>query len=752
MPAPTVNSIRRSFGLFEMDLKTGELWKAGYRVKLQSQPFKVLATLVERPGEVVTREELQARVWGANTVGNFEHSLGIAINKIRDALGDSAESPIFVETLARRGYRFIAPVQGASGSPAASEATESNSPRTLESDAGTLQRPSAAPLIVTAVNSPERPNVTSPTPLARELPSGRRPWGVSARFLWSAAVLSLLLVGLIQLLTEWRHSSPEPPHIVQITHNDHLAPTIATMEGLIAGATDGSHLFAETINEGRPGLMAVSLKFGTTEPLALSDEVPGPALGDISPDGSSLLLRSHLSPESEQPLWVVPTVGGSAQRVGEVLAHDATWMPDGKGILYAAGNELYLTELGRGQPKIFARLPGRAFWLRWQPSGQLLRFTILDPIAHTTSLWQISERDRQPQRILTHSGGPSTGCCGVWTADGSGYVFQSTGSGTTDLWELSASTMENPVRLTDGPLAFQSPVAARAGRRIYFLGVDARSELKRVGPGGALVPEKGMLAPAVRIDFSRDRRWVAWTDGAGILWRARTDGSDKLQLTAEGLDVFLAHWSPDGTRLALMAREAGKAWQLYLIDARGGEVKPLLRESRNAADPSWSPDGQSIVFGRVNDYMGKESAVRDLEILHLGDDSISDVPDSAGLFSPRWSPDGQFICALTLDQQRVKVFEVASQKWSTLPVTSGADPVWSSDSRSLFVHASMDPHQPIVRIRLPEMKVQDVVQLAGAERNEPVDFVFVGLALDGTPLVRLRTYTGNIYSLDLRRE
>lgn len=101
---------RLAFGLFEVDLSTGELWRAGHRIKLQSQPFKVLTVLLEHAGEVVTREELQFRLWGNDTIVDFDHSLATAINKIREALRDSAENPRFVETLARRGYRFIAPI------------------------------------------------------------------------------------------------------------------------------------------------------------------------------------------------------------------------------------------------------------------------------------------------------------------------------------------------------------------------------------------------------------------------------------------------------------------------------------------------------------------------------------------------------------------------------------------------------------------------------------------------------------------
>src|SRR5580692_2836472 len=99
------------FGVFEADFRTGELRKCGIRIKLQSQPFKLLAILLSHPGEIVTREELQQQIWGSETVVNFDHSLGTAVNKVREALSDSAENPRYIETLAKRGYRFIAPVQ-----------------------------------------------------------------------------------------------------------------------------------------------------------------------------------------------------------------------------------------------------------------------------------------------------------------------------------------------------------------------------------------------------------------------------------------------------------------------------------------------------------------------------------------------------------------------------------------------------------------------------------------------------------------
>src|SRR3981189_2948912 len=119
MPTPPSSSKSGllRFGVFEVDLAAGELRKNGARLRLQEQPFQVLAVLLENAGRVVTRDDLRQKIWPADTFVDFDHSLNTAVNKIRETLGDSASSPRFVETLARRGYRFIAPVNGVEALP-----------------------------------------------------------------------------------------------------------------------------------------------------------------------------------------------------------------------------------------------------------------------------------------------------------------------------------------------------------------------------------------------------------------------------------------------------------------------------------------------------------------------------------------------------------------------------------------------------------------------------------------------------------
>lgn len=113
MPTPEASSTGKvvRFGAFEVDLVSGELRKNGNRIRLQEQPFQVLAMLLEGRGKMVTREDLRTKLWPADTFVDFDHSLNTAVNKLREALGDAAANPRFVETVARRGYRFIAPMQ-----------------------------------------------------------------------------------------------------------------------------------------------------------------------------------------------------------------------------------------------------------------------------------------------------------------------------------------------------------------------------------------------------------------------------------------------------------------------------------------------------------------------------------------------------------------------------------------------------------------------------------------------------------------
>ena len=753
-----------AFGLFEADLRTGELWRSGHRVRLPRQPFRVLAKLLARPGEIVTREELQLEIWGTNTTVDFDQAIAAAINKIREALGDSAENPRFVETLTKRGYRFIAPVDAISvaasrtlAPPKASTFQEATEP-----DGGLAEQSvTVAPALSLApVATPGNDDVSAeagllqegispgPPPLLAVAEERRPAWPVPAKVaLVCLLILSAAAIALaVRLFFVAAASDTAPFRVVQVTHQTPISLGPPNPESFLTIAVEGERVFTSVIANGRPRLSSIDVNTGEVQAIAVPDEISSNSLADVSKDGARILLLSRQSSESEQPLWVIPSAGGTGRRIPGVLAHDAAWMPDGTSILVAAGNDLVEVGPNEDVPVVFAKLPGRAFWLRWSPDGTLLRFTLSNPVTHATSLWEMDARSHVPRPVKLPGLAGMSACCGVWLPDGRAYVFQA----GDNLWQLGSGLHPRLAQLTNGPLRSLSPASAKSGTRIFFLGLEPPSGLQRFDAAAKeFRPASAFLAEANRIDYSRDGKWVAWTDLHQKLWRAHADGTDRIRLTSDALEVFLAQWAPDGKRLAMMARKPGGVWQILIVDANGGKAETLVSETRNAADPGWSPDGKRVVFGREPDLMGKESGPHTLKIITLSTHATEDIPASDNLFSPRWSPDGRWIMALTLDQGTVMLYDVTHRQWRKLLSTSAADPVWSSDSKAIYLHAFSADRQPILKVDVSTGHLQIVADLSNFPYGEVANYFFGGVTPAGYPLVQPRVGTGNLYALEL---
>jgi Tol biopolymer transport system component/DNA-binding winged helix-turn-helix (wHTH) protein len=708
------------FGVFEVDPREGELRKGGLRIKLQDQPFRMLVMLLERPGELVTREELQRRLWPADTFVDFDHSLNSAIKKLREALGDQAENPRFIETLHRRGYRFITPVKGQQDAP------EMGSTRREGAESGEA----------------------SPAARGKSTRHGVPRWVKIV-----GVVAALLAVGSV---VTWRLSPLPAPRVVNYTQltKDYAAKLNVLSIGSIPPpiVTDGSRLyFTETQRGGGNNIAQVSVTGGETA------AIPAPFVNvgvlGISPSGSDLLVYTWLANEVRVPLWVLPVLGGSPRRVGDVT-QDAGWSADGQFILTRDHDLLVAQSDGTGVRKLVS-VAGLPVWPRWSPDGKVLRFTEHDPRRDSSSLWEVSADGTHLHPVVPNWTNHAAECCGNWTPDGEYFVFQSTRNGRSDLWairerqSLWRKANREPVQLTAGPMSLSLPLPSKDGKKLFALGTKLRAELVRYdAKSRQFVPYMDGIS-AMGLAFSRDGNWVAYVAfPEGTLWRGKLDGSERLQLTFAPMEVLAPRWSPEGKRIVFMGRQPGQGWKLYLVASKAGNSpQELLPGSDGQAAPDWSPDGNSLVFGGFPEEISGDASATSVHLLDLKTHRTSMLPGSEGLYCPRWSPDGRYVSATSADGQKLMLFDVTNRKWSEPEDLPEGCPAWSHDGKYLYFQ-SWDVKEPaFFRMRISDRKRERLAEI-NLRRNEADWFWWNGLAPDDSPLVLHDESSEEIYALD----
>ena len=702
------------FGTFEVDLPAGELRKSGMKLKLTGQPFQVLTILLERPGEVVTREELQKRLW-PDTFVDVDHSLNTAINKIREALGDSAESPRFVETLPRRGYRFVAPV-----------------------DVG--------PRLVSALQ-PQRVS------LRRQPDGGEAVREAPPRRHWVHGLVGAAII-VIALLSYWLTRPLPAPKVSGYTRitNDGRAKSFR-LDAFPIIVTDGLRLyFSEAGNNGmRSTLDQVSASGGENSPVPTPFE-QNIELGDIASDRSDLLLQTFVAGEAEMPLWILPALGGVPRRVGDVLGRDAAWSPNKQRIAYAKGHELYLCKADGTEIQKLVAAPGPVRWPRWSPGGRVLRFTVGSP-GGRTSIEEVPADGGRSHALLP--GWKGVYCCGNWTPDGKYYIFQSGFNRRTDIWALREATSlfgkgkGEPVQLTAGPMNFRSPVSSIDGKRLFVIGEQLRGELVSFeSKSGQFVPFLGGIS-ALDVDVSKDGEWVAYVSyPEGVLWRSRVDGSQRLQLTSLPMQAWLPRWSPDGKQIAFSAVVPGRPSKIHVVAADGGRPAQITTGNHYETDPSWSPDQNSLVFGGVPWLEGVASGSAVIRMLDLKTRQVSILSGSEGLYSPHWSPDGRYVLAMSLDSPKLMLFDFRTHTWAELVSSPAAYPNWSHDGSYIYFINPYVAEPAVYRLRLSDRKLELVASVSRQRLGWSIAGKWTGLAGDGSPLVMRDTGSEEIYALD----
>jgi len=372
--------------------------------------------------------------------------------------------------------------------------------------------------------------------------------------------------------------------------------------------------------------------------------------------------------------------------------------------------------------------------------------TMLGTVASTPSgpLYQVSVDGTKLHPLVPDWHTPPEECCGQWTPDGKYFVFQSQGN----IWALAekrnilGNTSGQPVQLTSGPMSFSSPLPSKDGKKLFVVGALARGELARYDARSAeFIPFLSGIS-ADSVSFSKDGQWVAYVRfPEGTLWRSKLDGSQKIQLTYRPLTAVMPSWSPDGQQIVFYAF-SGPRPKLYTIATQGGTPREMIpADPHEEWDPTWSPDGTRIAFGS-----GSTDPNSTILILDVRTNQISTLLGSRGFFSPRWSPDGRYLVALPFASHSLILFDFATQKWEEITKISLGFPNWSKNGDYVyFLHGENQPS--VMRIRIRDRRLEQVADLKNFRQTGYWSF-WLGMAPDDSPLLLRDIGTKEIYALD----
>jgi eukaryotic-like serine/threonine-protein kinase len=622
MPVPGSPSPERliRFDTFEVDVRTGELRKEGIKIKLAEQPFSVLTLLLARPGEVVTRDELQQKLWPRDTFVDFDRGLNKAINRLRDALGDSADAPRFIETLPKRGYRFIG-----STLPSAPAARDSSEP---------------------------------PPPV-------KRPWLAGA---------GALAVALVALLSAWWWTTERaaPAGTEPLIRSSLLPPKDRTFVPYsLALSRDGSHLaFAAETAEGARSLWIRAMATTTAVPIAGTD---GASFPFWSPDAREIAFFA------DRKLKIVEIAGGAIRVIADARrASGGAWnsddvivfAPDVNGPLYrvsaAGGTPAAVTRVPDGDDLYGHRwpvfLPDNNHFLYVTPSATArsdnspdLHVGSLDSFESTRIEW---DGARSVSYALDHL---------LYVRSGTLYAQPFDGM------ERRTSGTPFPIAAVDlaaAPAFFPSPLAVSTnGVLVFQSSTDMPTELVWLDEHGqeqTAVPGMKYGAPA----FSPDGRRLAGScegprDGTSSICVRDLERGVASRITEGPRDRYPV-WSPDGTEIAYSSADG-----IHRTPADGsGSPQPV---SLRGIPTSWLPEGQILSFGSLH---GEVS-------LALSSPQTHEVKELGIGAEGQLSRDGAWLAYLSQDGLVVQRFPSRAARVTVAPA-GAAQPRWSADGRRLF--------------------------------------------------------------------
>lgn len=754
----------------ELDRGAYALRRSGRTLKLERIPMEILLLLVERRGQLVSREDIIEKAWGRNVHLDTDNSINAAIRKIRQVLKDDPERPVFVQTVTGKGYRFIAKVGPAvegMGDPILENPWPGNADvrHTGNGDEPFVVLREGGGRVVAALVHPKSigpqgdtvasaalaaitplPAVPAEVPRVRKNPSAR---------LLLLAVAFCVAVGLSAAWLRPVARSPQVNGVRPITH-------IGTLVGNQNLIVTESRVYFAASEKGNIQSRYLSLDSDAVFPV--QEPFPTAQIFDILPSGNELLMGEFVhgfSPASyRRALWRLPLPTGVPRRVGNVFAEDAVWSPDGRMIAYTdeLDQSLNLVDGDGSHVRTLAVLPGLPSKPRWSPDGTQIRTSVSDAKESGVSLWQLNASGGNPIRMLPGWSSSSRAWAGRWTRDGRYFFFTGFQGGKRNIWALRERRdffrrdATQPVQLTAGPLDFYQPTPSNDGKTLYAVGILRQGQLQRYNSTARqFEPYAGGIS-ADFVAFSRDGQWMTYvTYPEGTLVRSRLDGSERLQLTFAPMRALDPRWSPDGSLIAFVGTaDVGATQKVYLVSANGGASRLAAPgSSAEQALADWPPNGQSVLF-TTTDASGSTWTLHALN-LKTGRETV--LPGTLGAGTGRMSSDGRYLAAVSVPAQNLLLYDMNAG--TTRRLTEFADyPNWSADGKYIYYSTLsggfiLPPEKTgVFRVKVADGSVERVAPMPAFPLSGNWG-IWCGLAPDGSVLVMRELGKSDIYALDV---
>jgi Tol biopolymer transport system component/DNA-binding winged helix-turn-helix (wHTH) protein len=604
---------RTQFGVFEVDARSGEVRKAGMRVKMQDQPFKVLLALLERPGEVVSRETLRERIWPNESFGDFDHAVNVAVAKLRTALNDSADSPRYIETLHRRGYRFIFPVGSLAGHEA-SDGSSGSDPQAGTSKNGAVE-------------------AASPVLLPRT--------GWSRLQIWIGALVTLAIAGGIALW--WGYRKPAAP----ISQNDGMQISRVTNTGNVGNVSispDARYLVYAQRETGGFGLW--TREVGTRSDIRILAAQPGDFQGiTFSPDGRYLFFaRQRAEGHPTADLYTMPVLGGTPRIVLKDVDTPANFSPDGKHFMFIRKDlqrnvaEVRVASADGGGERLVTTIEHAGSVQHsggsWSPDGSMLAVSMTSSgVMHgAEELDIISLADGSRRRLYASSavvGRP------VWLPGGREIAVVLLRAGLRQIWSVPYPSGP-PRRITNDLEDYDEHIDVTADGKT--LATTSWS-----GTGNVYGLPAADFSRMRQITFGRedlnivtagaDGRLLVHESGSpdGEIWAMKSDGSQRVLFSGLRETVASTHCG----RFVILGAETG---QLTRTDADG--LNPLELIPSEGKHPTCPADGKFVYYADEN---SRPQRVMRMPIDGGAAVEVAKIPGEGLTGGTAVSPDGKFL-------------------------------------------------------------------------------------------------------------